>query len=92
MKMGKMTRVPENIGLVVVRRDGDCHVSCARPRGCACGQESRPRRRAFGTETGGLPKVVEYGWHRNSKAGALWSHLWVSSHGVWVYCKDIKLT
>lgn len=28
--MGKMTRVPENVELMVVR-SGDCHVPCARP-------------------------------------------------------------
>lgn len=69
-----MTRVPENVELMVVR-SGDCHVPCA-----------GPPRRAIGAEAGGLPKVVEHRLHRNSKTGALWflPPLWVSSHVVLV--------
>lgn len=62
-----MTRVLENTGLVVIRRSGDCHVLCARPRGCSCGHmspqqlfEARPPRRAVSAEAGGLPKVTEH--------------------------------
>lgn len=35
-----MTRVLENTGLVVIRRSGDCHVLCARPKGGSCGHIS----------------------------------------------------
>lgn len=62
-----MTSVLGNTGLVVIRRSGDCHALCARPRGCSCGHmspqqlfEARPPRRAISAEAGGLPKVVEH--------------------------------